>query len=211
MTVPMSRPSSTAPPGRRAKLRCMSIKAARTSANGGDDRGRLGHIAPAQLRLVEIGEGEAARRADRGRPVGEIVALVEQRPRGRPIEQSRIEMRQAEMRGEPARQSALARCRGAVDGDDHENCAPRRSISALKAGKLVAIMLRIVDRDGLARGEPEAQKAHGDAMIEMGGDEAAAGDVAAAPFDDKIVADRFAARARRPAGRPRPPRAGRIP
>ena len=30
MTVPMSRPSSTAPPGRAAKARCASISAART-------------------------------------------------------------------------------------------------------------------------------------------------------------------------------------
>ncbi len=53
----------SARPGRKATLRRDQRLA--HGRHGGDDRGRLGHVAPAQQRLVEIGQRQAARRRNR--------------------------------------------------------------------------------------------------------------------------------------------------
>ncbi len=55
ITVPMSRPSMTAPGFERANACCRAIRAARTSRNGRDDRGGLRHLVGFQVVLREAG------------------------------------------------------------------------------------------------------------------------------------------------------------
>ena len=108
----MSRPSSTAPPGRAAKARWASSSAVANARHRRDDRGRLAHFAAAQHDLVEIGEAEAPRRRDRGGFVVKVAVRADQRRRGRAVEEPRVEMRQAVARGEAAGDGALADAAG---------------------------------------------------------------------------------------------------
>ena len=117
------------------------------------------------------------------------------------------------MGGQTARQSALAGRRGAVDGDDHLHpkfrAEPRHQRpEGRKAGGDHGL---VVDRHRLLRREPHDEKAHGDAMVEMGFDQAAARNFARAALDDEVVA--FDGRNRRHwrRARRRSPPAGRIP
>src|SRR5208283_1439910 len=106
----------------------------------GDDRGRFRHLMAAERIFIEIRECQAPRGGDRGVPVGKIAALLHQSPRGRPVKKAGVEMRQAEMPREIARERAFPRGSRAVDGDDHWNRAPSCSMSVRNFGKLVAIM-----------------------------------------------------------------------
>ena len=84
----------------------------------------------------------------------EGAAVVEERAGDRAVEQTGVEMRQAEMRGEPLRERALAGGRRSVDGDDHQAAripAPSSRISGTKVGKLVCDHGAVVDRHA-ARG-----------------------------------------------------------
>src|SRR6185437_1388406 len=90
-----------------------------------DRRGR-GHGLCLQCIFVEFFRIE---RGSRGRGVGRIVgrmAGIEHRLGDGPIEQSRIQVMQAVMRGDPARQRAFAGRGRAVDGDDHLRTLPSR-------------------------------------------------------------------------------------
>src|SRR6185437_10315920 len=103
-----------------------------------DRRGR-GHGLCLQCIFVEFFRIE---RGSRGRGVDRIVgrmAGIEHRLGDGPIEQSRIQVMQAVMRGDPARQRAFARGGRAVDGDDQDTSAPSEVISSTNPGKLVAI------------------------------------------------------------------------
>src|SRR6185312_5359247 len=103
-----------------------------------DRRGR-GHGLCLQCIFVEFFRIE---RGSRGRGVDRIVgrmAGIEHRLGDGPVEQSRIQVMQAVMRGHPARQRALARRGRAVDGDDQDTSAPTDLISSTNPGKLVAI------------------------------------------------------------------------
>ena len=91
------------------------------------------------------------------------------------------------MMGEALAERALARGRGSVDGDDHENSAPSERIIGMKSGKAGGDEGGVVDLDRLVGRAAHHQRRHRDAMIHVGGDEAAAGHMAAA-FDDQIVA-----------------------
>ena len=140
ITVPMSRPSSTAPGGAAAKS-CWKLE--QRGAHLGDrrdDRGRLADVVALQRGLVELRRIDApSRRRSRASRVGRLMAGIEQRLRHRAIEQPGVEMAQAVMRGELLAERALAGGRRSVDGDDHERSAPRRRISSVKPGKLVAM------------------------------------------------------------------------
>ena len=129
----MSRPSSTAPPGRAAKARCASISAARTSRHCGDHGGRLAHLARAQGRVVEIGEPQSPGDGDRRDFVVKIAVLRDQGGGGRAVEQPSVEMRQPVMRRDSARNSAFARGSGPVDGDDHQQPPASQALALIRA------------------------------------------------------------------------------
>ncbi|MGY3287511.1 hypothetical protein ACVWWP_000578 [Bradyrhizobium sp. LM3.6] len=57
----------------------------------------------------------------------------------RAIDHAGIEVTVAVMVGKTLAERALARRRGPVDGDDHENSAPSERIIGMKSGKLVAM------------------------------------------------------------------------
>src|SRR5829696_7917661 len=69
---------------------------------GGDDRGGVAHLASAQALVVEALEVELAPDDRRGPDLGEGAAVVEERAGDRPVEEARVEMRQAVMRGKPS-------------------------------------------------------------------------------------------------------------
>ena len=68
--------------------------------------------------------------------------------------------------------SSLCACRPRSCQD---TSPPSRRIMSAKPGKLVAMKARVVDRHGRSDGEPQHQRRHGDAVVHVGGDEAAAG------------------------------------
>ena len=129
ITVPISRPSSTAPPGRAREGALQFDERRADLRDRGDDRRRFRHLAAAQRSFIEIGQRQAPRGGDRGVFVGKVAALLHQRPRGGPVKEARVEMRQAKMPRKIARQRALPRRRRAIDGDDHEKRAPSCSMS----------------------------------------------------------------------------------
>ena len=80
-----------------------------------------------------------ARRAPSASP--SVGAALEREPRQRAVHRAGVEVAEAEPLGEPSRDRALARPRGAVDGDDHVPSSvsrPERSRSSKKPGKLIA-------------------------------------------------------------------------
>ena len=93
----------------------------------------------------------------------------------------------AVMRGDPLGDRALARGRRAVDGDDHDKFAPSPRINSTKPGKLVAMKLASSTLTGFSLAKPHDQRGHGDAVIHVSGDEAAA-DGAALAMDNEVVA-----------------------
>jgi hypothetical protein len=108
--------------------------------NGGDDRGRLAHLATAQARLVEAPEIQRPRRRFRGRRILERAAGVEKGAGDPAVDEAGVEVRQPEMVGEAPRERPLAGGRRPVDGDDHAIAAPSSRIRGTKLGKLVAII-----------------------------------------------------------------------
>ena len=98
MTVPMSRPSSTAPSGLAREGALPVDQRGAHRRDGGDDRGRLAHLAAAQPRLVEMRRGRApgrrARRPPRRRAGSR--SRISAHADGA-VEQAGVEMRQAEM------------------------------------------------------------------------------------------------------------------
>ena len=187
----MSRPSSTAPPGRRRNRAGTARRAARTCGWTATREASSPASWPRRLRV-----GEPRRVERRGDPAGRrgivgIEAALGHRPADGAVEEAGVEIGQAVVGGEPRGERALARRRRPVDGDDHgatimparsppatsSKLAPRPVIRSRNSGKLVAIGPRVVDGDRLLRGEAEDQEAHGDAVVEMGLDRAAAGDL----------------------------------
>ena len=79
--------------------------------------------------------------------------------------------------------------RVALIGDSLIRCAPRTSSSAArKSGKLVAIIVRAVDRDRPLGGKAEDEEAHRDAVVAVGARTSAPPAGAAAAVDDQAVA-----------------------
>ncbi len=119
MTVPMSRPSSTAPGGLAAKSRWKASSAARTCGiaetieAASPDRGRL------ERRLVEARRIECQRRRQCGVFVVRPLAGVEHGLADGTIQQAGVEMAQAVMGGKLLAERALAGRGRPVDGDDH--------------------------------------------------------------------------------------------
>ena len=124
----------------------------------GDDRGRFRHRAAAQASFIEIREGQASRGGDRCVRVGKIAVLLHQSPRRRPVKQASVEMRQAEMPREFARERPFPRGGRAIDGDDHWNRAPSCSIRKRNFGKLVAIMRQSSIAIGRREARPRQRK-----------------------------------------------------
>ena len=79
----------------------------------GHDRGGIADLAPLQARIVEAGDVEDLGGARRGGHVAERQAGIEKAQRHGPVEEARVEMRQAEMLGEPLAEGALAGARPA--------------------------------------------------------------------------------------------------
>ena len=139
ITVPMSRPSSTAPGGCCGKA---ALEREQRRAHLGDrrhHRSRLADLVALQRRLVERAGSIASAAAIARAAIAGLMAGVEQRLRHRAIEQPGVEMAQPVMRGELLAERALAGRGRPVDGDDHERSAPRPRIRSAKAGKLVAM------------------------------------------------------------------------
>ena len=206
----MSRPSRTAPPGRVAKSRCSVDRAPaalrelqRRSRPPRPCRGRATHF-----RRSRSAPGRARRR--QRRHVSKILPVLHERAGRRPIEQAGIEMRQAEMLGQPARQSAFAGRRRTSIATIMKT-APRGFASEdWKVGKLVAIIAASSIAIGAWRGKPETQKTHRNAMIEMRRRKPPPGTSPSPPptmrSSPSIDASTPAAEVHR-----RPPRGGRIP
>ena len=145
-----------------------------------DDRGRFSSLRATQScigkRLDDNGPGRRLGCDD----IIEIAAPGEYISRHGTIEKTRIQPRQSEMRGDALCKRTFARRCRAIDGDDQRHLtvslkrAPSVSMIGRNSGKLVAIIVDIVDNDRLVAGEPGGQKCHRDAVIEMGRDEAAA-------------------------------------
>ena len=130
----------------------------------------------------------AAQRSSRRKPSARHVA------RDGAIEQPGVEARQPPMVGDALGQRALARCRRSVDGNDHRAdpvaCRSGRrcsSISATNSGKLVATMVVSSTVTGVAAGEAHGQERHGDAVVEMRRDRAAAAHLARAAHGERVA------------------------
>ena len=68
-----------------------------------------------------------------------------------------------------------------------ESGAPTLVHEAANSGKLVATIARVVDGHRLAAGEPHGEKGHGDAVIEVRRDGAAAADLACAAHGERVA------------------------
>ena len=193
ITVPMSRPSSTAPGGGRRS--CAANRAA-PRAPPGSPRPR--DAASPMAWLFSAASSNAAGSSARAAATARAWSLgrmagVEHRLRHRAIEQPGVEMAKPVVRGEPLAERALAGSGRSVDGDDHEKSAPSERIIATKSGKLVAMKAASSTLTGCSLAEPHHQRRHGDAVIHVGGDEAAAGGTRPCPARSD----------RRPRSRPR--------
>ncbi len=143
ITVPISRPSSTAPD----RLICeLSLEIQEVGPDFRDRRHLrpgLARLVGPQVGIVEVAWLQGSRDFDGGS------AGPFRHPADRPIEQAGIEMGQPEMAGKALGQGALAGSRGSVDGDNQRNAhaasrsgpirAPSPFIKAAKPGKLVSI------------------------------------------------------------------------
>ena len=145
MTVPMSRPSSTAPARRAAKPRWKSSSAARTSGMAATMRGRLADRAACAGRARRARPDRARwprerrrrRRPDRSPRVEHVAA----RPRGRAgrcRDGAGRNARRARLASVPLPEAAGPSM--AMIMRTLRACAERSSVSATKPGKLVAIM-----------------------------------------------------------------------
>ena len=129
----MSRPSSTAPGGRRAKSRWNSSSAARTC--GMRATIEAASPAPGSRRLGIVERGRIERAGGRGG----LLLVIERAAQALhvaghgAVEQAGVEVMQAEARGDALGQRALARCGRAVDGDDHGRI-PRSGAPKLPIG-----------------------------------------------------------------------------
>ena len=154
MTVPMSRPSSTAPGGVAANWRWKASRASRTGGNRRDYRGRLAHSRAFEGFFIEIGWIERLGRGYSGGGIIRPAAGIEHGFGHRPVQQPGVEMAQAVMSGELLAERALAGGGGTVDGDDHAKSAPRERISSTKPGKLVAMKAESSIRTGFSLASP---------------------------------------------------------
>ena len=93
------------------------------------------------------------------------------------------------MRRELLAERALARSGRSVDGDDHAMSAPSARISSTNPGKLVAMKAASSTATGCSLREPHDQRRHGDAVIHVGRDHAAAGGAALAVHDQVVAFD----------------------
>ncbi len=138
ITVPISRPSRTAPPGRAAKD-CAACRRAPGAPRGWRRRSRPPH--PCRGRAVAFGYRN---RSTKGRSaaataawdIGKILPMLDERAGGgADPEQPGIEMRQVEIVRKAARQGALAPRPGARRSpDDHEKCAQAPPAPAERSG-----------------------------------------------------------------------------
>src|SRR5439155_15324701 len=100
-----------------------------------DRRGHVGAGDPHAAGVVER-DGIRRRELTQGRAVAERQAALHREPGERPVHGARVEIAEAEPLGEPRRDCAFPRSRGAVDGDDHRfETESRRSKNP---GKLIA-------------------------------------------------------------------------
>ena len=167
--------------GPRPKPRWKSSSAARTAGIDGHRGRRRVRRRPAQVGARQIRRRQRPRRRrGRGR-IGRIAARIQHAPADRAVQQAGVEMRQAEMRGEPPRQRALAGRGRPVDGDDQARAvtpstrrAERRSSARRNPGKLVSMKLASSTATGCAGRQAQHQRAHRQPVVHVGRDQAAA-------------------------------------
>ena len=190
MTVPMSRPSSTAPGGwRRSRA---ARRPARRAPRESPRRSRRLRRSPGTLSAISSSwrRIERPRGGNRGGGVVGPMPAVEHGLGHRAIEQAGVEMAQPVMRREPLAERALAGRRRPVDRDDHaDESAPSARISSAKPGKLVAMKALSSTRTGVLAREAHHQRRHGDAVIHVGRHHAAAGGRALAVHDQVVALD----------------------
>ena len=133
ITVPMSRPSSTAPGGCAAKSRWKSSSAARTSGMAETTEAASPIAWRLQRGLIEARRIERLGGGDRRRRVVGLLAGIEHRLGDRAIDQPGVEMAQAVMRGEPLAERALARAAGPSMAMIMTRSAPKRRASARRS------------------------------------------------------------------------------
>ena len=138
ITVPISRPSNTAP---RCGECALKIQQRGTDARdrGHRSRGGIGYRS-AQVFPIQVGRPQCTCRGLGGGGIGRIAPGVQHTPADGTIQQASIEVWQPKRRGNPPRQRALARGGGTVDRNDRDaahagdRAAPTRFIRATKPG-----------------------------------------------------------------------------
>ena len=104
-----------------------------------DDGGALADLLRLQGGIAELFGIEFQGCRDCGGLIPEIVTGLHQSVGHRAIDHAGVEVTIAVMVGEPLAERTLARGRGPIDGDNHENSAPSERIIGIKSGKLVAM------------------------------------------------------------------------
>src|SRR6185437_8401176 len=159
-TVPISRPSSTRPPGE------VALEGEQGVAHRGNRRHHRGgarDILVAQPGIVEVAGADAFGRRPGYARVGRIAAGGQGMERRRAVELAGVEMRQLEMLRQAPAEGALAGGRRPVDGDNHGATgailAPSPFISVTKPGKLVPMVSPSSIRVGRRAAMPSTRKA----------------------------------------------------
>ena len=137
MTVPISRPSRTAP-GSTAEV-ALEVEERGAPAAAPRRPRRLADLLSLEGSLIKLA------RVERAGGLGGLLQIIEpvaghaQRMGDRPIDQAGIQVPQAIMDRKPLAERAFAGGGRPVDGDDHVSSAPRARIMGTKLGKLVAM------------------------------------------------------------------------
>ena len=192
MTVPISRPSSTAPRRLGARMRAGRSAAPRAPAGWpATTRGRLadGLRSSGRCRRMSPDRARARRRwRARRRRAGSPASSSALRHGA--VEQPGVEMVQpVDAARRSARERALARAAGPSMAMIMTNPRPSPRINSTKPGKLVAMKVPSSTCTGCSLRKPQHQGRHGDAVIHVGGDDAAAGGVALAVHDQIVAVD----------------------
>src|SRR5690606_18386146 len=141
------------------------------AAHGRHDRNsgcRLANGMGGKDRAVEAGKIKGARHLGGNGLVVQRQAAIEERLGGRTIGQARIEVMEAVLFGDAARQRALAGSSGTIDGDrechqpaftsESSIFAPSPVIRLMNSGKLVAIMVASSTVTGCSETSPMTRK-----------------------------------------------------
>ena len=173
-TVPISRPSSTAPAvspgGRSAKRRWNDSRAARTAGHRRHPRGRAGSNVAAQIGPRQVGLAQrlgCPRRISRLETVGPAQRLHADGT----VEQTGVEIGVAQMRCKAAGERALAGGGRAVDGDDVSvgrlPVLPPLPQASRRAGTLLASCAQtMVTKKIRARADDDHREVAGLTMVE---------------------------------------------